>query len=121
LKLEIIKELPSGIGSLSFVDAKPAQDQNQPVIENSGSCMPKTSDHVLKNLPSDFFSCGQKNLDACFGEAMQVIQDDRIIEPIPEGIEELDCVEQLSKVIMRWASGWGGITYWSILLDDSFI
>ena len=73
--------------------------------------MPKTSDHVLKNLPSDFFSGGQENLDACFGKAMQVIQDNQIIEPIPAGTEELDRVQQLSKVIMQWASGWGGITY----------
>ena len=51
---------------------------------------------------------------------MQVIQDDRIIEPIPEGTEELDRVGQLSKVIMRWASGWGGVAYWSISLDESF-
>ena len=29
-------------------------------------------------------------LDACFGEAMQVHQDDFIIDPIPEGLEELD-------------------------------
>ena len=82
--------------------------------------MLKTSDHVLKNLPSNFFSRGQKNLDACFGEAMQVIQDDRIIEPIPEGTEELDRIRQLSKVIMWWALGWGAVTYWSISLDESF-
>ena len=42
-----------------------------------------------------------KHLEACFSEAMQVIQDDHIIDPVPEGTEEIDRVGQLSKVIMK--------------------
>ena len=77
-------------------------------------------DPVLKNLPPDFHLTAHKNLDACFGEAMQVLHDDRILDPIPGGLEELDRVAHLSKVIMRWASGWGGVSYWPISLDHSF-
>ena len=47
-------------------------------------------DPVLKNLPPNFHPTAHKNLDACFGEAMQVLQDDRIIDPIPNGLEEVD-------------------------------
>jgi len=41
-------------------------------------------------LPSDFYSASQKNKAACYGEVMQVIQDDQIIDPIPEGMQEID-------------------------------
>jgi hypothetical protein len=75
---------------------------------------------ILKNLPPDFYPTAHKHLDACFAEAMQVLEDDRIIDPIPEGLDELERVARLSKVIMRWASGWGGVAYWPISLDHSF-
>ena len=78
-------------------------------------------DPVLKNLPPDFHPTAHKNLDACFGEAMQVLHNDRIIDPMPNGLEEVDRVARLSRVIMRWASGWGGVSYWPISLDHSFI
>lgn len=57
----------------------------------------------LENLPPNFHSTMHKNLEACFGEAMQVLQDDQIIDPI-QGSEELDRVAHLSWVIMRWGS-----------------
>jgi hypothetical protein len=78
-------------------------------------------DPVLKNLPPDFHPTTHKNLDVCFGEAMQVLQDDRIIDPMPNGLEEVDQVAHMSRVIMWWASGWGGVSYWLISLDHSFI
>jgi hypothetical protein len=56
----------------------------------------------LKDLPPNFHPTAHKNLDACFGEAMQVLQDDQIIDPIPKGLEELDRVAHLSRIIMRW-------------------
>jgi len=71
-------------------------------------------------LPSDFYSASQKNKAACYGEAMQVIQDDWIIDPIPEGMQEIDQMTHLSEEIWEWASGWGGVAYWSISLDHSF-
>jgi hypothetical protein len=60
------------------------------------------------------------NQAACFGEAMQVIQDDRIIDPIPKMTEEIDRINQLHREIMKWASGWDGIAYWPVSLDYSF-
>jgi hypothetical protein len=64
----------------------------------------------LKDLTPDFHLTAHKNLDTCFSEAMQVLQDDRIIDLIPKGLEELDRVAHLSRIIMCWASGWGGVS-----------
>jgi hypothetical protein len=73
-----------------------------------------------RTLPHDFYSSMQVNQDACFREAMQVIEDDRIIDPIPKGTEEIDRIDHLSWEIMRWASGWDGVAYWPVTLDYSF-
>jgi hypothetical protein len=74
----------------------------------------------LHNLPPDFHPTANKHLEACFGEAMQVLQGDQIIDPIPNGVEEVDRVARLSKLVLRWASGWGGVACWPITLDESF-
>jgi hypothetical protein len=71
-------------------------------------------------LPHDFYSSAQVNQGACFREAIQVIQDDRIIDPIPKGTEEIDRIDQLSREVMRWAWGWNGVAYWPVTLDYSF-
>lgn len=51
---------------------------------------------------------------------MQVIQDDRIIDAIPRGMEEINRIDQLSREVMAWASGWDGVAYWPLTLDYSF-
>ena len=51
---------------------------------------------------------------------MQVIQDDRIIDPIPKDLTEIERVGRLGRTVMRWASGWGGVAYWPVTLDDSY-
>jgi len=88
---------------------------------------PNVSQHIAAQqsstqriLPRDFYSSAQVNQGACFGEAMQVIQDDRIIDPIPKGTEEIDQIDQLSREVVRWASGWNGVAYWPVTLDYLF-
>jgi hypothetical protein len=44
----------------------------------------------LEEPPPDFHPTAYKNLDACFGEAIQVLHDDQIMDPILEGLEKLD-------------------------------
>jgi hypothetical protein len=51
---------------------------------------------------------------------MQVIQDDQIINAIPRGMEKIDRIDQLSREVMAWASGWDGVAYWPLTLDYSF-
>ena len=51
---------------------------------------------------------------------MQVIQDNRIIDPIPEGTEVVDRIDRLNREVMGWASGWDGVAYWPVTLDHSF-
>jgi hypothetical protein len=71
-------------------------------------------------LPLDFYSSAWVNQGACFGDAMQVIQDDRIIDPIPEGTELVDQIDQLDQEVMGWVSGWDGVAYWPVSLNHSF-
>ena len=114
--------------SHSGVDVDRTQHSNEPTkasqvrhtVELLQNPLDQTSPKPHQKIASDFSLHGHKHLEACFGEAMQVIQDDRIIDPVPEGMEEINRVGQLSKVIMKWASGWGGVAYWPISLDDSF-
>jgi hypothetical protein len=63
---------------------------------------------AMKSLPADFYPMAHKHIDAFFGAVMQVLQDDQIIGPILKELEEVEQVRCLSKVIMKWASGWEG-------------
>ena len=75
---------------------------------------------IRRILPHDFYSSAQVNQGACFREAIQVIQDDRIIDPIPKGTQEIDWINQLSRKVVGWASGWDGVAHWPVTLDYSF-
>jgi len=96
----------------------PAETSNPTKIEPVMSVQQHEFPH-RKNLPPDFFTSAQVNLEACFGEAMQVVWDDRIIDPIPDQLKEIDRIECLRKAVLRWASGWDGVAYWPITLDHS--
>lgn len=74
----------------------------------------------LANVPYDFYESALIHLGKVHGEAMQVLWDDRIIDPIPKGLTELERLERLSQTIMRWASGWGGVAYWPETLDLAY-
>lgn len=94
-----------------------------PTLLEDPDVAPPVTAHQLstqRTLSRDFYSSMQVNQDTCFGEAMQVIEDDRIIDPIPQGTEEIDRIDRLSQEIMRWASGWDGVAYWPVTLDYLF-
>ena len=84
--------------SHSGIDANGTQHSNKPTkasqveraVEILQNPLDQTSPKPHQKTASDFSLYSHKHLEACFGEAMQVIQDDHIIDPVPEGTEEID-------------------------------
>jgi hypothetical protein len=117
--------LPHATSRITAHD-KPLEENNtaptSTLLEAPNITPPVTAQPLFAQriLPRDFYSSARVNHAACFGEAMQVIQDDRIVDPVPKGTEERDRIDQLNREVMGWAAGWDGVAYWPVTLDCSF-
>jgi hypothetical protein len=58
------------------------------------------------------------NCTACYGEALNILQDDPNISCC--GKVEILKVEWLQNDALTWCSGWEGVTYWQLSLHKSY-
>ena len=71
-------------------------------------------------FPADFFTTKRYNRDACFGEALNILQDGCKILCHWKGETLLEKVERLQNDALTWCSGWGGVAYWHISLHVTY-
>jgi hypothetical protein len=69
-------------------------------------------------FPADFFSTRIYKCAACYGEALNDLQDNPNISC--RGKVEILEVEQLQNDALTWCSVWGGVAYWQSSLHKSY-